>query len=151
MTFRGVFDHTLDSKNRLMLPKPYRDAFRDGLVLAIPADRRPCIWIARPADYERYTASALAELSPLSARRLALERFFFSMSRDDLTPDVRERIMLPAPMLERAGIPRDATQGARAVVIVGAGTRLECWDARTWSHHQSALFDEVDAMTSPAG
>ncbi|MHB8492900.1 MAG: division/cell wall cluster transcriptional repressor MraZ [Solirubrobacteraceae bacterium] len=142
MAFRGVFDHILDSKNRLTVPRPYRDAFPSGVVLAIPPDCQPCIWIARPEDYESYTLSALAELSPLSAKRLDLERFFFGNSHDaDL--DGRERVMLPSAMIEHASLTKN-------VAVVGAGERLECWDKAAWEAYRPALMSGAGEVTASA-
>lgn len=149
LTFRGVYDHTLDSKNRLTIPRPYQDVLRSGVVLAIPPDRKPCIWIAREEDYERYTSSALAELSPLSDARLELERFFFGNSRD-LKLDGRERVMLPPHMLDHARLEREASDEPREVVIVGAGQRLECWERGAWAEHQHVLLSRAGEMTEEA-
>lgn len=141
--FSGVFDHSLDSKNRLTLPRRYRSAFTDGVMLAIPPDSQPCIWIARASDYEEYASSALAELSPLSAKRLQLERFFFGNSQE-AEPDGRERIMLPPRCMEHAKLSRE-------VVVVGAGWRLECWDRQVWSDNRETLSSEAGEITASAG
>jgi MraZ protein len=150
LIFRGVFDHTLDAKNRLTVPRPYQEALRAGVVLAIPPDRKPCIWIARGEDYERYTGSALAELSPLSDARLELERFFFGNSRD-VKLDGRDRVMLPPHMLDHARLAREGGEEPREVVVVGAGERLECWERRAWGEHQQVLLERAGQMTEEAG
>jgi MraZ protein len=141
--FSGVFDHTLDVKNRLTLPRRYRSAFAEGVMLAIPPDGQPCIWIARPSEYEQYASSALAELSPLSSKRLQLERFFFGNSQE-AEPDGRERIMLPPRCMEHASLSRE-------VVVVGAGWRLECWDRAAWGEYRPTLASEAGAITANAG
>jgi len=142
MAYRGVYEHTLDAKKRITLPRPYRTGFSDGLVLAIPPDLKPCIWIARPADYEAYTQAALAELSPLSAKRLELERFFFGNSHD-ATLDGRERLMLPAQLIDHAKL-------KERVLIVGAGQRLEVWDPEAWRSYRPGLLDGAQELTGGA-
>jgi MraZ protein len=143
LAFSGVFDHTLDSKNRLTLPRRYRSAFAGGAMLAIPPDGQPCIWIARPSDYAEYAGGALAELSPLSAKRLQLERFFFGNSQE-AELDGRERIMLPSRCMEHARLNKE-------VVVVGAGWRLECWDPDAWSEYGPRLASEAGEITANAG
>jgi MraZ protein len=143
LPFSGVFDHTLDSKNRLTLPRRYRSAFTEGATLAIPPDGQPCIWIARPNEYGEYASSALAQLSPLSAKRLQLERFFFGNSQE-AELDGRERIMLPPRCLEHARLQKE-------VVVVGAGWRLECWDRGAWSEYSPTLASEAGEITASAG
>jgi MraZ protein len=143
VAFRGTFDQKLDAKNRLTIPARLRAALADGVVLAIPPDELPCVWIARPDDYQSYAAQALAELSPLSAERLELERFFFGNSHD-AELDSAGRIMVPAFQLQHARLDKD-------VVVVGAGSRLELWDSATWSEHRPALLSGVGQITRAAG
>src|SRR5437764_5067214 len=80
--FRGTFDHTLDAKNRLTVPARYRAALAGGVVLAMPADREPCIGIWQREEYERYSRRAIEGLPALSAARAELERFFYGSSHD---------------------------------------------------------------------
>src|SRR5437764_14611663 len=80
--FRGTFDHTLDAKNRLTVPAPYRSALADGVVLALPVDLKPCVCIWHPDDYESYSRRALDPLPPLSPRLGEMERFLFGNSVD---------------------------------------------------------------------
>jgi MraZ protein len=143
VAFRGTSDHTLDAKNRLTVPARYRAALAAGVVLAIPPDRQPCVWVAHAEAYETYTASALSELSPLSAERLELERFFFGNSHD-AELDAAGRIMVPAFLLEHGTL-------AKEVVVVGAGTRLELWDPGKWNDYRPALLDGAGEITARAG
>jgi len=140
--FRGTFDHTLDSKNRLTVPARYRATLAEGIVLAMPVDLNPCVSLWRPEEYERYSRRALAELPPLSTRLNELERFFFGSSQDaDL--DAAGRVMIPGFLCEHAGL-------AREVVVVGAGDRLELWDRGRWNDHRPALLGGVADITARA-
>jgi MraZ protein len=140
VAFRGTFDHTLDAKNRLTVPARYRAALSDGVVLAMPVDLKPCIGVWRPADYERYTERALAELPPLSSRLTELERFFYGSSQDTEL-DAAGRIMVPGFLSEHAKL-------AREVIVVGVGDRLELWDRRSWNEHRPALLSGVAEITA---
>lgn len=138
--FRGTFDHTLDAKNRLTVPARYRAALSEGVVLAMPVDLKPCVGVWRPADYERYTERALAQLPPLSTRLAELERFFYGSSHD-AELDAAGRIMVPSFLGEHAGLTRE-------VVVVGAGDRLELWDGGAWAEHRPALLGGVAEITA---
>ncbi len=142
MAFSGVFEHTLDSKNRLTLPRRERAAFAEGAVLAIPPDAQPCIWIAQPEAYEQYASRALDELSPLSDDRLQLERFYGANSQE-VALDGRERIMLAPRFVAHAQLERE-------LVVVGAGWRMECWDKAQWTRYQPQLSEEARAITARA-
>jgi MraZ protein len=140
VAFRGTFDHTLDAKNRLTVPARYRATLAEGVVLAMPVDLEPCVGVWKPDDYERYTERALAELPPLSPRLAELERFFYGSSHD-AELDAAGRIMVPSFLGEHAGLSKE-------VVVVGAGDRLELWDASRWNDHRPALLDGVAEITA---
>ncbi len=138
--FRGTFDHTLDSKNRLTVPARYRAALAEGVVLAMPVDLKPYVGVWRPEEYESYSRRALADLPALSPRLNELERFFYGNSHDaDL--DAAGRIMLPGFLGEHAGLSRE-------VVVVGAGDRLELWDRGRWDDHRPTLLGGVAEITA---
>ncbi len=138
--FRGTFDHTLDAKNRLTVPARYRAALADGVVLAMPVDLTPCVGVWRPADYNSYTADALAQLPTLSKRRAELQRFFYGSSQD-VELDAANRIMVPGFLGSHANLTKD-------VVVVGAGERMELWDRATWADHRSTLLSGVAEVTA---
>ena len=140
MVFRGTFDHTLDSKNRLKVPARYCAAFSEGVVLAMPVDLQPCVGVWRPGDYERYTERALAELPPLSPKLSELERFFYGSSQD-VELDSAGRVMVPGFLSEHAALE------SREVVVVGAGDRLELWDRSGWNDHRTTLLGGVAEIT----
>lgn len=138
--FRGIYDHTLDAKNRLTVPSRYRGALSEGAVLALPLDQQPCLGLWLPDRYAEYTERALAGLPPLSTKLSEMERFFFSGSQE-VELDAAGRIMIPSTMREEAGI-------AKEVVVVGAGHRLEIWDRTRWAEHRPSLMQSVSEVTA---
>jgi transcriptional regulator MraZ len=140
--FRGTFDHTLDAKNRLTVPARYRSLLAEGVVLATPVDLLPCVGVWRAEDYEAYTRRALEGQPAISARRAELARFLYGGSHDvDL--DAAGRIMIPSSLREAAGLAKD-------VKVVGAGERLELWDATGWNGHLQALQSSIAEVTARA-
>ena len=138
--FRGTFDHTLDAKNRLTIPARYRAALAEGVVLARPVDREPCVGVWHPQEYESYSRDALAGLPALSKRRSELERLFYAGSQDaDL--DAAGRIMIPGFLSQHAKLERE-------ILVVGAGNRLELWSKDQWSEHQPELLSSVAEITA---
>ena len=138
--FRGTFDHTLDAKNRLTVPRRYRGELTAGAVLAMPVDQKPCVQVWRPEEYEVYTQRALAELPPLSQRLTEMERFFYANS-SETELDAAGRVMVPIRLCESAGLQKE-------VVVVGVGDRLELWSKARWSDHQSTLLSGVAEITA---
>jgi MraZ protein len=138
--FRGTYDHTLDAKHRLTVPARYRASLADGVVLAMPVDLKPCVGVWRPEQYEGYTERALRDLPALSPRLAEMERFFYGASHE-AELDAAGRVMIPASLRASARLDRD-------VVVVGAGDRLELWDAGAWNDHQSTLLGGVAEVTA---
>jgi len=138
LTFRGTFDLTLDAKNRLAVPARYRAAFAEGAVLA--AGLEDCVAIWRPADYDAWTAAALAGHSPLSPEYRKLQRHFTANSHPTEL-DGAGRVMVPKFLLETGKLTKD-------VAVVGAGECLEIWDRGVWAAYNGELLDNVSDIAA---
>ena len=141
MAFRGTFDHTLDAKNRLTVPSKFRGQLSDGVVLAQSVERCLTIWL--PAAYEAYVDRALDQVNPMTAQYRDLERFF-GANAFETELDAAGRIMIPAPVMEWAGLRKD-------VVVTGVRTCLELWDRDAWSGLNTELATNVPALTEALG
>jgi MraZ protein len=118
----GTHDHTLDDKNRLTLPAKFRESFAEGLVVARGFEGS--LRAFRRADWDGHVESRLAPLDPLSKETRRLQRFYFAHATES-NLDKQGRVMIPAPLLELAGISKD-------VVVVGMRNHIEIWDRETW-------------------
>ena len=125
--FRGYYDNNLDAKNRLTIPAKLRNQLVDGVVVALPRDAKHCLAIWSTAEFEAYAERLLEGLHPLSSAYATLERFLHAYS-NDVELDAAGRVMLPAKLIEEAGLGRE-------VSVIGAGHRLEVWDRETWREH----------------
>jgi MraZ protein len=131
--FLGEHRHALDAKGRVIFPVRLREALGAQVVLQKGID--PCLYVLPPEEWERQVerVSALPTTKP-EARRYA--RFFFSQAQSERI-DRQGRLTVPQAFRSYAGLERD-------VVIVGAGTRVEIWDADRWEQHRSQSEAEVD-------
>jgi MraZ protein len=120
----GEHDHSLDDKNRLTLPAKLREELGDGVVVSRGMDG--CLYAYAAADWEEL-AARIRSLDPLSRESRMMRRHFFSGAvRADL--DKQGRMVLPAALLESAGI-------AREVTVAGVYDHLEIWDRAKWREH----------------
>ncbi|GIK78342.1 MAG: division/cell wall cluster transcriptional repressor MraZ [Acidobacteria bacterium] len=122
MTFRGLNEHSLDSKDRITVPAQYRGALAGGIVLIRSVE--PCVevWPADAAEeMERRTLSAL---NPMSRDARRIQRRFFAHS-ESAELDAAGRIRLSRHLVEHAGL------DGRCIVS-GMGTRLEIWAPERW-------------------
>ena len=120
----GEHEHSLDDKNRLTLPAKFRDAFTDGVVVTRGMDG--CLYAYARVDWDRL-AQRIRELDPLSRESRVMQRHFFS-GATDAEPDKQGRVMLPAALLQSAGL-------AREVVVAGVYDHVEIWDRAAWRAH----------------
>ncbi len=121
----GEHEHTIDDKNRLTLPAKFRQAFADGIVVTRGLDG--CLYGYTRGDWDRLVESRLAVLDPLSREgRLMMRHFFSAAAEAEL--DKQGRVMLPAPLLESAGLGKEVT-------VAGVYDHLEIWSRGAWREH----------------
>ena len=138
MAFRGTFELTLDAKNRLTVPAKLRATLAQGVVLAKGVERNVGIW--KPEDYEAQIQATLAGQNPMSPQARELRRFF-SSGAFDTELDAAGRVMIPAFLVEHAGLERE-------VVVTGALTRIEIWNASKW-HEMNAEAERALQAARP--
>src|SRR4051794_41768698 len=110
MAFRGLYEHSLDSKDRLTVPSRFRAALSDGIVLSKGFD--PCVWVHTTGEFEQLSDRFLSPHSPFGADARALRPRFPGGSFDEkLHPPGRVRV--PQPLIDHAGLDgdRDALGG----------------------------------------
>lgn len=129
MAFRGIYEHSLDSKDRLTIPARFRAALADGVVLSKGFD--PCVWVQTTEAFEKLSERFLSPHSPFGRDARQLRRRFHGGSFDD-NLDSAGRIRIPKALIEHAGL-------SGPCVVIGAGEYLEIWDAEAWAKEEAAL------------
>jgi MraZ protein len=147
LTFRGSFEHALDAKHRLTIPVKFRGALSDGVVLAPSheveegAPRTVAIWT--PEAYDAFTQSSLEGLNPFSPKARELKRFFFNASFDTEL-DAANRVMIPTPLLDYAGLSKE-------VMVTGSGECLEVWDRGRYAHNFEDVLTRIPDLAASLG
>lgn len=126
--FLGEYDHALDDRGRVTLPRKIREELDEReVVLAKGFD--PCIFGFDRGSWEKEAAKHLeAPVTDKKARNL--RRYLFAGAQK-LEVDKLGRILLPALLKEYASVSRE-------VVIIGAGDHFEIWDKRHWEEYEKA-------------
>ena len=146
MTFRGTFEHSLDAKHRLTIPAKFRSALADGVVLApyveLPgAPRTVAIWTAE--GFDAFMAEQVGGRNPAEPDVRKLQRFYFNGSLD-VEMDNAHRVMLPAHLMEYAGLDKEVT-------VTGSGQCLEVWDRARHKANLEELLTEIPQLTASLG
>jgi MraZ protein len=137
----GTYTPKLDEKGRLILPAKFRARLAPGLVMTRGQER--CLFLLPMDEFSRmYEQVRQAPVTSRQARDYL--RVFLSGASDEV-PDKQGRVVIPAALREYAGLDRD-------VAVIGAGTRVEVWDARAWEAYlaeQESSYSDVAEQILP--
>jgi transcriptional regulator MraZ len=129
LAFRGQYEHSLDSKDRLTVPARFRGQLSEGIVLVAGLD--PCVQLFTPRGYEEFSDRFLGELNPLSSKgRMMTLRFNASAADESL--DSAGRVRIARHLIDHAGLEGPC-------VVVGARDHLEVWNPKRWAEHYAEI------------
>ncbi|WP_435735663.1 division/cell wall cluster transcriptional repressor MraZ [Cellulosimicrobium sp. PMB13] len=135
----GTFTPRLDDKGRLILPAKFRPRLASGLVMTRGQER--CLFLL-PMDEFRRMYDQIRQAPVTSKQARDYLRVFLSGASDEI-PDKQGRVSIPGPLRTYAGLDRD-------VAVIGAGTRVEIWDAAAWetylAEQESAYADTAEEV-----
>ncbi|MBQ2014102.1 MAG: division/cell wall cluster transcriptional repressor MraZ [Peptococcaceae bacterium] len=140
--FFGEYEHTIDTKGRVIIPAKLREELGDVFMITKGLDG--CLSVYSMDQWAAFEAKLQAlPMNQPDARAFA--RFFFSGATEGEL-DKQGRVMLPPNMREHAHLTKD-------VVIAGAGNRLEIWDKATREQYltTTASPEEMAAKMSDMG
>jgi MraZ protein len=138
VAFRGQYEHSLDSKDRLTIPARFRESLAQGVVLAAGLD--PCVEVYPPAGYAAFEQEAYGRLHPLDPQARMLRRRFNAGSHDD-DLDSAGRVRIPRHLIEYAGL-------KGSCVVIGVTDHLEIWDAKRWAEHYAEINESAAEMAA---
>lgn len=124
--FIGEYQHSLDSKGRIIIPSKFRDELGYEFVITKGLDN--CLFIY-PNDEWKILEDKLKSLPLTNRDARAFIRFFFSGASES-NLDKQGRVLIPLNLREHSMIDKDA-------VIIGVSTRLEIWSKDIWEAYIS--------------
>ncbi len=136
--FMGEYNHSIDTKGRLIIPSRFRDELGDEFVVTKGLDG--CLFVFPQNEWQAFEEKLKSlPLTNKSARQFA--RFFVAGA----TPcelDKQGRILLPGTLREFAGLDKD-------VVLTGMLNRIEIWSKEKWIENNSCddMDDIAEQMT----
>ncbi|MCB1273710.1 MAG: division/cell wall cluster transcriptional repressor MraZ [Leucobacter sp.] len=139
--FLGTFTPKLDDKGRLILPSKFRDELAEGLVITRGQER--CLYVFSEAEFTRMH-DRVREAPITSKQGRDFMRVFLSGAHAE-TPDKQGRVTVPPTLRGYAGLDRD-------LVVIGAGSRAEIWDADAWQAYldeQESAFADIEEEVIP--
>ena len=139
--FNGEYNHTVDTKGRLIIPTKFRDGLGEEFKVTRGLDG--CLFAFPLGEWEKFEEQLRSlPLTQSNARRFTRFFFFFSMSCE---LDRQGRILLPQSLREFAGLEKD-------VVLTGMINRVEIWDKQRWTdYNASGDMDDIAEQMSQLG
>lgn len=137
--FLGTYTPRLDDKGRLILPAKFREQLEVGVVVTRGQER--CLYVFPEAEFTRI-AGQLRQAPVTSKQARDYLRVFLSGASDE-SLDRQGRITVPATLRAYAGLDRDCA-------VIGAGERVEIWDAAAWetylAEQESSFADQAEEV-----
>ena len=123
--FIGEYNHNLDDKSRLAIPKKFRNDLLNGAVITRGLDN--CLFVYTKIEWEKL-AEKLATLPFSQANSRAFARLMLAGAMD-VVLDKQGRVVLPDYLRSFSGIKKN-------VIIAGLYNRLEIWDEQSWIEYK---------------
>lgn len=123
--FIGEYNHNLDEKGRLAIPKKFRNDLLDGLVITRGLDN--CLFVYTKKEWEKL-ANKLSELPFSQSNSRAFARFMLGGAMD-MNLDNQGRVILPANLRKFAELKKN-------IIVAGLFNRLEIWDEDKWEDYK---------------
>ncbi len=127
----GEYNHTLDSKNRVIVPVKIRETESGGICSEFVLTRgaENCLFAYTIEAWKRLENAMLGPGALPSAERRRFQRLF-SASGAACTCDRQGRIVVPEKLRAHAGLSREVTW-------LGAGDHAELWDTAKWRAYEA--------------
>lgn len=136
----GEYEHTLDEKNRVSLPRQFRTNLGKKIVATRGLDQ--CLFIYPKSSWEK-VMQKLNELSFAQADKRGFSRFILSGAAE-LTIDGAGRILIPEHQ-------RSFAKLSKTIIFAGVSDRVEVWDAATWKQYKQAIETNADSIAETLG
>ena len=127
--FTGSYEHTVDTKGRIIVPSKFREELGDKFIITFGLDG--CLYMYPMNKWESFVEQ-LSEL-PGGHKSRELQRYFLA-SAVESEIDKQGRTLIPATLREKVNIEKN-------VVIVGMMGKIEVWDKELWDKNNAELGD----------
>lgn len=133
--FMGEYQHTIDTKGRMIIPAKFREGLGEQFVLTRGLDQ--CLF-GYPMEEWKLMEEKLKTLPLTKKDARAFTRFFFS-GAVECELDKQGRINIASPLLKYAKLEKEC-------VVIGVSNRIELWSKVIWEQYteeQEDSFAEI--------
>lgn len=139
--FLGEYQHTLDAKGRVSLPRKFRD--ETGTHVVVSKGLEKCLYVYPAQGYREFLGNLLSA-SDFDRNSRAVRRFF-TAGATEVDIDSAGRVSVSPELRKFAGLSRE-------VVIAGVADHIEIWDAAAWAAYEDesapTIEDAAEALAA---
>ncbi len=133
--FMGEHRHSIDDKNRLVIPSSYRDSLGSSFIITRGLEK--CLYIYTKSEWQKIV-DKLASLPFTKKDARTFIRSFFSAAAN-CTLDKQGRINITPNQALYAGLNKEC-------VIIGANDRVEIWSKENWEEFNLEFSDALESV-----
>jgi MraZ protein len=131
--FKGEYSHSLDAKNRLIIPAKFREELGDTFVVTKYLDGALAVYTN---DQWAKMMEMMGSIPMTNQNGRKLYRAFSSMAID-CEPDGQGRIQLTPKLIRAAEIVKKCS-------VVGVGDHVEIWAEEKWEAYSDISDEEFE-------
>ncbi len=130
----GQYYSKITLKNRISLPKKFRNEVGERLIIAKWYEG--CCVIVSESSWKEIMEKLTGRMEILTKAVRDTDRFILG-SAFELELDFQGRFVIPGNLKEYAELTED-------VVFLGLGNRIELWDAKIWSEKEKVIQESAE-------
>jgi len=137
--FYGEYSHTIDKKNRVIIPSKFRETLREKGIekLYITRGLDKCLFMFPESQWKIQEQKFKAMPFTKSEVRKFTRQFFGGAQ--EIEPDRQWRILIPDYLKGYADLTRD-------IKILGVADRIEIWDIGKWEKFYGASRERYEEI-----
>jgi len=137
--FYGEFKHTLDRKQRIIIPAKFREALKEHYVerFFITRGLDKCLFMFAEDEWKAQEQK-FKSISFTKSESRKFNRLYFS-GASEMIPDKQGRILIPSYLKDYAEIKKE-------VYIIGVSNRIEIWSHELWEEYYSKSKDTFEEV-----
>lgn len=134
--FMGEYNHTIDPKNRVIVPAKFREGLGENFIISAGLDG--CLYLTPATEWEKFTEQLMKLPNTMEARQV--QRHFLR-NANECELDKQGRILVPQNLKESVGLEKN-------IILIGVGKRVEVWasekyDSLTVDESMEALVEKM--------
>ena len=138
--FAGSFEHSLDSKGRVIIPVSLRDQLGEQFTIALNSENTALALY--PLEKWEEIKARLSQVRSTDVKGMMYVRYIMGNAYTGNVMDAQGRILLPQKLRSKVGL-------ARELVFVGMNDHIEIWDASRYQEkEQEAEMDFADLLAN---